>query len=128
MSLIAHFLCPSVHPSIHPSIYPSICLFIYLSIHCAPHLRNHKWQKILPSTVHILGTIYDMMIIYGTQIVSGVKGQKMVQNDKNSAFCTPYLKNHTLYDFHFWCTCVKWYLFDAFSVFSKFWFSGLLGG
>ena len=72
MSLIAHFLCPSVHPSVRPSVRPSVHLSVHLSIypsiHCAPHLRNHKWQKKLPSTLHILGTIYHMMIIYGTQV------------------------------------------------------------
>ena len=40
----------------------------------------------------------------------------------------PYLRNHTPYDCHFWCKSVKWYLQWYISVFSKFWFSGLLWG
>ena len=40
---------------------------------------------------------------------------------------TPYLKNHTSYDCHLWCKCVKWwYLRVVFSIL-KFWFSGLSG-
>ena len=41
----------------------------------------------------------------------------------------PYLRNYTSYDHHLWYTCVKWkYLQDFFFIFSKFWFSRLLGG
>ena len=47
----------------------------------------------------------DLSGIY--QIVSGVKGQKMAQNDKKFLCCIPYLKNHISYDCHLWCTCVK---------------------
>ena len=40
----------------------------------------------------------DLSGIY--QIVSGVKGQKMAQNDKKFLCCIPYLKNHISYDCH----------------------------
>ena len=46
---------------------------------------------------------------------------------KNSVCCTPYLRNHTSYDCHLWCKCVKWYLQMFFSIL-KFWFSGFSGG
>ena len=37
-----------------------------------------------------------------------VKGQKMVQNDKNSVCPALYLRNHTSYDFGLWYSSVKW--------------------
>ena len=57
-------------------------------------------------------------------VVRGVKGQKTVQNDKKSLCHAQYLKNHTSYDFHLWCGCVKWYLQMFFSML-KFWFSSM---
>ena len=49
---------------------------------------------------------------------SGVKGQKIVQNDKNYVCRAPYLRNHTPYDCHLWYTIVKWwYLQVIFSIF-----------
>ena len=41
---------------------------------------------------------------------------------KNSVCRTPYLRNHTSYDCHLWCKCVKWYLQVFFSIL-KSWFS-----
>ena len=35
------------------------------------------------------------------------KGKKLSKMIKNSVCCTPYLKNHTLYDCHLWYTFVK---------------------
>ena len=55
-------------------------------------------------------------------VVSGVKGQKMPQNDKKLSQ-TSYLRNHTSYDCHIWYTYVKWIF-----IFSKFLFSRSLGG
>ena len=38
----------------------------------------------------------------------GVKGQKMVHNDKRLAVrCAPYFEKRTLYDQHLWYACVK---------------------
>ena len=47
-------------------------------------------------------------------VVTGVKVQKMAQNNKKS--CS-YLRNCTLYDCHLWYTCVKWYLQEFFQIF-----------
>ena len=48
---------------------------------------------------------------------------------KNSVWCTSYLRDHISYDCHLWYTCVKWwYLHVFFFIFSKFCFSGLLVG
>ena len=78
---------------------------------------------ILPSMVHhISGTVHHLNLIFGTlaynadicrcffhffkilifQVVSGIKGQKMAQNDKNYVSYTSYLKNRTSHDPHFW--------------------------
>ena len=41
-------------------------------------------------------------------VIREVKGQNMVQNEKKDSVChTPYLWNHTSYNFHLWYTCVK---------------------
>ena len=39
----------------------------------------------------------------------GVEGQKWPKMTRNSASCTSYLRNHTSYDCHLWCTYVKWW-------------------
>ena len=48
--------------------------------------------------------------VYGPNImrltVTGLKGQKMVQNDKTFVWLTLYLTNYTAYDCVFWNTCV----------------------
>ena len=59
----------------------------------------------------------------------GLKGQKMIQNEKNSICQTPYLRNHTSYDFDLWYFMCKMVISPGFTfIFSKIWFSGLLGG
>ena len=78
----------------------------------------------------ILGTMHHIIVIYGAhvqhnisrrfvyffkiltlQIVSGVKGQNMTQNDKKLYLLhfmyITYLRSHTLYHCHLWYTCVK---------------------
>ena len=39
---------------------------------------------------------------------------------KNSVCCTPYLKNHTSFDYHLWYTFVKWWYLQVFFFFSFF--------
>ena len=63
-------------------------------------------------------------------VFRGIKGQKIVQNDKNSVRHAPYLRNHTLCDCHLWFTWLS-FMFtspDIFFSFSKVWFFRLLGG
>ena len=48
---------------------------------------------------------------------------------KNSVTHASYLRNHSSYDYHLWCICVKWWYLQAFFfffIFRKFWFFGLL--
>ena len=61
--------------------------------------------------------LFFLILIFG--VVRGVKGQKMVQNDKNYVCSTPFLRNHTWYGCHLWCTCVKRYLQVFFFYFFK---------
>ena len=39
---------------------------------------------------------------YIRAVVSGIKGQKMAQDDKKYVCCTPYLRNRISYDCHLW--------------------------
>ena len=45
---------------------------------------------------------YHFFKIFIFLVVSGVKGQKKVQNDKKFCRHAPYLRNHTSYDCHLW--------------------------
>ena len=47
---------------------------------------------------------------------------------KNYICRTRYLRNHASYDCHSCCTCVNDNVSRRFSILSKFWFFGLLGG
>ena len=54
------------------------------------------------------GVFFHFFKILIFQVVRGVKGLKLVQNDKK--FCplhAPYLRSHTSYDCHLWWSCVK---------------------
>ena len=66
----------------------------------------HICKMIIPPGIFFYFHFFKTLIFW---VVSGVKGQKIVQNDKK--FCpshTPYLGNHTSYDCHLRYTCVKW--------------------
>ena len=52
-------------------------------------------------------------------VVSGVKGQKVPQNDKNFCHLMQYLRIHTLNDCDFWYTGVKWWYLQQFFSFFK---------
>ena len=58
-------------------------------------------------------------------VVLTVKGQKMAQNEKNSARHFLYLKNHPSYDLSLWNTCVKGYLHNFLYFFPNFDFQSL---
>ena len=62
--------------------------------------------------------------------VRGVKGQRNGPRwQKKIVWSTSYLRNHVSYDCHLWYTYAKWWYLQVFvSFFSKFGFSGLLGG
>ena len=87
-------------------------------------------KKILSGALHISGTIYHIIVIYGTlvknyeisrcffrffeiliiwvvRVEGGIKGKKMVQNEKNYLCHPRYLRNHTSYNFDLWYACVK---------------------
>ena len=96
------------------------------------YLRNSIWSWFL---VHlckmmispsVFFNFFKILFFWG---VTGVKWQKIAQNDKKlclSRFISQ--EHHTSYDCHLWYTCVKWwYLHGFFFVYSKLWFFGLLG-
>ena len=47
------------------------------------------------------------------RVVSGLKGQKMAQNDKNSVCLAPYLRNHTWYGHHVYFSRCVFHLFKV---------------
>ena len=66
----------------------------------------------LPFIVHLYKITLSVVVFFifskfsFFRLLVGLKGQKMVQNDKK--FCRAwYLRNHTLYDCHLCYTCVK---------------------
>ena len=88
-------------------------------------------KKILSGALHVSGTMYHMIVIYGTLLQNddisrflfhffkirilrvvrgrGVKGLKMKKWSKmrKKFYLAPYLRNHTLYDFHLCCSYLK---------------------
>ena len=62
----------------------------------------HMWKMIIYSNDFFIFSKFSFFRLLGG------KRAKKVQNDKkNSAHCTPYLWNHTLYDCYLWYTFVK---------------------
>ena len=110
-------------------------------------------KKILSVAVDISGTIYHMIVVYGTLLWNddvsrgcflffkifilcvvkgegsgGVKGKKMVQNEK---FCLSGSISQESYIIWFWFMVLMCKMIISpvvFFIFSKFWFFGLLGG
>ena len=77
----------------------SVCYTSYLRNHISHDC--HLWY----TCVKFFQTIFFSGLLGG----GGVKGQKMVQNEKkNYVCCASYLRNHTPHDFHLWDSCVKW--------------------
>ena len=70
----------------------------------------------LLSLVHICkmiissGVLFIFPKFWFSRSIGGQKGKKWSRMTKNYVCCTPYLRNHTSYDCHLWCKCVKLYL------------------
>ena len=90
-----------------------------------------RWQKIMSGALHISGTIYHMIVIYGTCVrwwylqvfffscfenfdslgcwgQEVKKGKKWSKMRKNSVCCAWYFRNHRSYDHRLCYTKVKW--------------------
>ena len=100
-----------------------------------------KWQKILSVMLHISETIHHMIFIYGTrvlnenisndffhflkililQVFKGVKGQKIVQNDKKFCLLCSISQEPQVYT----SVVHKCKMIISPSVFLIFWFFGL---
>ena len=113
---ICHFFCP----------------FVCLSICGTSYLRNHtssahnfcytcvKW------CLQVFFSFFKILIFW---VVSGVKGEKMAQNDKKLSL--PHFISQEAYIMWSWFLvhmCKMMTSPDAFFIFSKVWFSGLFGG
>ena len=83
----------------------SVALHISISLYLRNHTSYdfHSWYTCV-TWQHLQASI---LIFW---VVSGGKKQKIVHNNKNSACCTLYLRNHASYDDHLWYTILKWYL------------------
>ena len=83
----------------------------------------HVWRKIISLCLLLH---FSEILFFG--VSSGVKGQKMAQNDKKIVCRTPYLRKHTSYDCDFWYPFEKrWYLQMLFSFFQNVDFLGCSG-
>ena len=74
------------------------------------------------------GVFFNFKILI-FQVVRGLKGQKNGLKWQKFLSVAPYISG-TINDLHLWYTCVYKRIIspDIFSYFSKFWFSGSLGG
>ena len=134
----------------------SRCFFLFcFFILIFQAVREVKGQKIdqnektLSVALHISGIIHHMIVIYGILVwnndisrhffhffkilifwvVKGLKGQKMVQNEKIS--CLLCSISQETYIILFWFMVHMWKMIIStrtLFIFSKFWFSGLLEG
>ena len=99
-----------------------------------PYLKKHTydfhlWYTYMCKMITSTGIFFIFLKILIFWVVRGVKGQKVVQN-KKKLYLTCYISQETY---------IIWFSFmvhickiitstGVFSIFSKFWFSGLLGG
>ena len=109
-------------------------------------IQNDK--KVISVTLYILGTIHHMILfmvrmykvvispgiflhffeIFVFGVISGVKEQKMAQNDKKLCLSRSVFRNRKSYDCHFWYTWVMMISPAIVFIFSKFWFFGFFFG
>ena len=81
------------------------CLIqVWLYIHHMPYLRNsmvynHDFWYTLGFFFHFFKILIFWVVIFW---FSRVKGQEIVQNDKNFVCHAPYLRKHASYDRHLW--------------------------
>ena len=112
----------------------TILFLIYGSLGCYLGKRTKKWPKMtknclsrfiseelymvwLSFMVHLCKVmifpgvffIFSKFCFSGLLVRGGGGGRVKTSPkwEKNSVCCTPYLRNHTSYDFYLWYTCVK---------------------
>ena len=81
----------------------------------------HKCKMMISLVFFFFFHFFKILIF---QVVRGLKGQKMVQNEKE--LCVSYLRNHASYKCNFCYTWVKWWHLQMYFLFSKFWLCRLL--
>ena len=106
----------------------NICL-----LHSISQEPNIIWLSFM---VQMCEMIISWSVFFNVKILlfQVVRGAERAKNGpkmtKISVCCTLNFRNHIPYDLHLWCTCMYERIISAgiFSFFSKFWFSGSLGG
>ena len=74
------------------------------SISPEPHIIWFSFMVPICKMILSPGVFFNFKIFI-VQVVRGLKGQKMAQNDKKiSVCCTLYFRNHISYDLHLWYT------------------------
>ena len=107
-----------------------------------PKMKNNNYIRYVPYLRNSVYSIWSWFLVYLCKmmmfsyffkiliflVVRGVKGQKIVQNDKNSVSHASYLRNHK-YAHHFvvW-KCKMMISAGVLFIFLKLWFFRLLGG
>ena len=66
----------------------------------------HIYKMIISSGVFFFFFFWFKILIFWLH--RWVKGQKQSRMIKNSVCRTLFLRNHTSYDCHLWCKCIKW--------------------
>ena len=96
------------------------------SLCCTPYLRNHTSYK---SKWWYVQVIFSYFQNIDFSVVSGVKGQKMAQNDKQFCLLSSISQEPSIIWLSFMVHKCKMIISPGiFFIFSKFWFFGLLGG
>ena len=87
-----------------------LCMSLFPSFHLSSQEPCIIWLSFLVLMNKMIisqGVFFIFILVLVFWAVTGVKGQKIVRNDKK--FCrTLYLSKHTSYDCHLWYTSVKW--------------------
>ena len=100
------------------------------SLHCTPYLRNHRsfdCHLLYTCVKRYLQGLFPFFKNFIFRVISGVKGQNMVQNDKKFCLLCSTSQNHASYDCHLWYMCEMIISPGIFFKISKVWFSWLPG-
>ena len=80
------------------------------------HISHEPYILWLPFMVHMCkndilispGVFFIFSKFWFYWLLGGENGKKWFKMTKKSVCHAQYLRNHTLYDCHLWCTSVKW--------------------
>ena len=132
---------------------PGFFHFFKVLIFCVYNVKVQKTvqnDKILSVALQLSGTIHHMIIIYGAHVwnvnifrrffsifqnfdfLGGQRGERAKNGPRWQKILSvaPYISGVIYHDLHLWYTCMykRMLSLGIFFIFSKFWFSGSLGG